>query len=46
MKNDAIRMRDNGPLIFAQVKFGKGVDEIVQKIMDAKDQAVCFKFRF
>ncbi len=41
MKRDAIKMRDSGPFIFAQVKNNQGVDEIVEKILDAKKRAVC-----
>ena len=41
MKRDAIKMRDSGPFIFAQVKHNQGVDEIVEKILDAKKLAVC-----
>lgn len=36
MDRDAARMRDQGPTIFAQVKNNVGVDEIIQKIFDAK----------
>jgi urease accessory protein len=40
MKRDSLKMRDSGPFIFAQVKFNQGVDEIVEKILDAKKRAV------
>jgi urease accessory protein len=32
MKRDANLMRDGGPVIFAQVKYGPGVDEIMNYI--------------
>lgn len=35
-------MRDSGPFIFAQVKFNVGVDEIVDKILEAKERAVYY----
>ncbi|TPX35004.1 hypothetical protein SmJEL517_g02510 [Synchytrium microbalum] len=35
MDRDAKKMRDEGPTIFAQVKHGKGVDEIVEKILES-----------
>ncbi|TPX66014.1 hypothetical protein SpCBS45565_g04749 [Spizellomyces sp. 'palustris'] len=35
MRRDADRMRDGGPTIFAQVKNGVGVDEIVNRILEA-----------
>ncbi|KAJ3056682.1 hypothetical protein HK097_005083 [Rhizophlyctis rosea] len=35
MKRDAAKMRDAGPTIFAQVKHGVGVKEIVDKILEA-----------
>jgi urease accessory protein len=41
MERDSLKMRDSGPFIFTQVKFNKGVDEIVEKILDAKKRVVC-----
>ncbi|KAH9797738.1 Urease accessory protein G [Citrus sinensis] len=35
MERDALRMRDGGPFIFAQVKHGLGVEEIVNHILQA-----------
>ncbi|XP_050147548.1 uncharacterized protein LOC126622911 [Malus sylvestris] len=35
MERDALRMRDGGPFVFAQVKHGKGVEEIVNHILQA-----------
>ena len=35
MKRDAAKMRDAGPTIFAQVKHGVGVQEIVDKVLEA-----------
>eukprot|EP00158_Paraphelidium_tribonemae_P003680 Partr_v1_DN26291_c1_g1_i8_m48294 putative urease accessory protein len=35
MERDAARMRQGGPTIFAQVTHGKGVDDIVNGILDA-----------
>jgi urease accessory protein len=40
MERDAAKMREDGPTIFAQVKHGKGVDEIINHIMDAKQKAL------
>ncbi|KNC97299.1 urease accessory protein UreG [Spizellomyces punctatus DAOM BR117] len=39
MRRDADRMRDGGPTIFAQVKNGVGVDEIVNRILEAAKKA-------
>uniref|UniRef100_A0A803QWU5 Urease accessory protein G n=1 Tax=Cannabis sativa TaxID=3483 RepID=A0A803QWU5_CANSA len=33
MKRDALRMRDGGPFVFAQVKHGVGIGEIVNHIL-------------
>lgn len=35
MERDAAKMRENGPTIFAQVKHGVGMDEIVALILGA-----------
>lgn len=35
MRRDAALMRGQGPVVFAQVKFGVGVDEIVSFIEEA-----------
>lgn len=35
MDRDAKLMRKKGPVVFAQVKFGNGVDEIVDHIVNA-----------
>ncbi|KAI8804041.1 urease accessory protein UreG [Cladochytrium replicatum] len=35
MARDADKMRQGGPTVFAQVKHGQGVDEIVKHILDA-----------
>ncbi|KAF7852113.1 hypothetical protein BT93_L0509 [Corymbia citriodora subsp. variegata] len=35
MERDALRMRDGGPFVFAQVKHGLGVEEIVNHILQA-----------
>ena len=35
MDRDARKMREGGPTIFAQVKHGKGVDEIIDLILSA-----------
>ncbi|KAG6537623.1 hypothetical protein ZIOFF_002718 [Zingiber officinale] len=39
MERDALRMRDGGPLVFAQVKHGIGVKEIVDHILQAWEAA-------
>ncbi|TPX62541.1 hypothetical protein PhCBS80983_g00299 [Powellomyces hirtus] len=39
MKRDADRMRDNGPTVFAQVKNGVGVQEIIDHIFQAARNA-------
>lgn len=35
MERDAARMRQNGPVVFAQVRFGEGVDAICELVMSA-----------
>lgn len=35
MERDALKMRDGGPMVFAQVKHGVGMKEIVGHIVDA-----------
>ncbi|KAG0519235.1 hypothetical protein BDA96_09G247100 [Sorghum bicolor] len=35
MERDALRMREGGPFVFAQVKHGVGVEEIVNQILQA-----------
>lgn len=35
MRTDAERMRDGGPLVFAQVKHGVGLDEVVGHVLGA-----------
>ncbi|KAH0985405.1 hypothetical protein GBA52_012582 [Prunus armeniaca] len=39
MERDALRMRDGGPFVFAQVKHGHGVEEIVNHIVQAWELA-------
>ncbi|XP_074584511.1 urease accessory protein G [Curcuma longa] len=39
MERDALRMRDGGPFVFAQVKHGIGVKEIVDHILQAWEAA-------
>eukprot|EP00897_Mesotaenium_endlicherianum_P010762 jgi/Mesen1/9714/ME000693S09267 len=39
MERDALRMRDGGPFVFAQVKNGVGVDEIVRHVLHAWQHA-------
>ncbi|BBH01086.1 urease accessory protein G [Prunus dulcis] len=39
MERDALRMRDGGPFVFAQVKHGHGVEEIVNHILQAWELA-------
>ncbi|KAK6932223.1 CobW/HypB/UreG, nucleotide-binding domain [Dillenia turbinata] len=39
MEHDALRMRDGGPFVFAQVKHGVGVEEIVNHILGAWEVA-------
>jgi urease accessory protein len=40
MDRDAKAMREEGPFLFAQVRHGVGVDQIVQHILDARRAAV------
>ena len=40
MERDALRMRDGGPIVFAQVKVNRGVDEIVEHILAAYKEAI------
>ena len=35
MERDALRMRDGGPLVFAQIKHGGGVDDIAGHVLKA-----------
>ncbi|KAK7849816.1 urease accessory protein g [Quercus suber] len=39
MERDALRMRDGGPFVFAQVKHGVGVEEIVNHVLQAWELA-------
>ncbi|XWS19829.1 hypothetical protein CRYUN_Cryun31cG0050300 [Craigia yunnanensis] len=39
MERDALRMRDGGPFVFAQVKHGHGVEEIVNHILQGWEAA-------
>ncbi|CAI9087951.1 OLC1v1022159C1 [Oldenlandia corymbosa var. corymbosa] len=39
MERDALRMRDGGPFVFAQVKHGVGVEEIVNNILPSWEAA-------
>ncbi len=39
MQRDATKMRDTGPLVFAQVKNGVGVEAIIQYVLDARNAA-------
>ncbi|PRQ29422.1 putative urease accessory protein UreG [Rosa chinensis] len=39
LERDALRMRDGGPFVFAQVKHGQGVEEIVNHIIQAWELA-------
>jgi urease accessory protein len=40
MERDSKKMRDGGPLVFAQVKHGAGVDEIVEHVLHAWQHAL------
>ncbi len=40
MDRDARRMRGDGPFVFAQVKHGEGMDEIVEGVLAARAEAV------
>ncbi|KAL5989985.1 hypothetical protein ACLOJK_010880 [Asimina triloba] len=39
MERDALRMRDGGPFVFAQVKHGVGVEQIVNHVLQAWEVA-------
>nr|XP_016507349.1 PREDICTED: urease accessory protein G-like isoform X1 [Nicotiana tabacum] len=39
MERDALRMRDGGPFVFAQVKHGVGVEDIVNHVLQAWEVA-------
>jgi urease accessory protein len=39
MARDAQRMRGDGPVVFAQVKHGPGVDEIISQILTSYQSA-------
>lgn len=39
MERDTIRMRGDGPFVFAQVKHGVGVDEIISHVLHAREHA-------
>jgi urease accessory protein len=39
MERDSLRMRDGGPFVFAQVKHGLGVGEIVNHVLHSWEQA-------
>jgi urease accessory protein len=39
MERDTVRMRGTGPFVFAQVKHGVGVDEIIQHTLHAWQHA-------
>ncbi|GBG63644.1 hypothetical protein CBR_g38955 [Chara braunii] len=39
MERDALRMRDGGPFVFAQVKHGVGVKEVAEHILQAWERA-------
>uniref|UniRef100_A0A0E0A2U6 Urease accessory protein G n=1 Tax=Oryza glumipatula TaxID=40148 RepID=A0A0E0A2U6_9ORYZ len=45
MERDALRMREGGPFVFAQVKHGVGVEEIVNHILQAWEIATGNKRR-
>ena len=40
MDRDARRMRGNGPFVFAQVRNGVGVDEIITHVLAARAAAI------
>ena len=40
MLRDARTMREDGPLIFSQAKFGVGIPEIADMIVEARRQSV------
>ncbi|KAL9938869.1 hypothetical protein V8E36_002588 [Tilletia maclaganii] len=39
MRRDADKMRDGGPVVFAAVKHGDGVDDVIQHILQARKEA-------
>ncbi|KAL0321356.1 UNVERIFIED_CONTAM: Urease accessory protein G [Sesamum radiatum] len=43
MERDALRMRDGGPFVFAQVKHGVGVKQIVDHVLHAWERATAKK---
>ncbi|KAK9279210.1 hypothetical protein L1049_012888 [Liquidambar formosana] len=45
MERDALRMRDGGPFVFAQVKHGLGIEEIIKQILQAWEEATGNKHR-
>jgi urease accessory protein len=45
MDRDASRMRGDGPFVFAQVKHGPGVNEIVDHVLQARDRAMAVRGR-
>lgn len=40
MKRDAARMRQGGPVVFAQCNAGVGVDDIIGHVLSARDEAL------
>lgn len=40
MERDARKMRDTGPFVFAQVKNGVGLEEIVRHVLEARERAI------
>jgi len=40
MQRDADRMRGGGPTVFAQVKNGVGVDDVIRHVLGARDRAL------
>ncbi len=40
MANDAKRMRDSGPVVFAQVKHGVGIDDVIDHIVCARQMSL------
>ncbi|HLH54970.1 MAG TPA: urease accessory protein UreG [Verrucomicrobiae bacterium] len=40
MKRDSFKMRGNGPFVFAQVKHGQGLDEIIDHVLHARQHAL------
>lgn len=39
MKRDAHAIRDGGPTVFASIKHGEGVQEVIELILDARERA-------